>query len=178
MCQLLGVSVEEPIRLRFGWDSFARRGSQEVRVPRNGRGQHARAAGGDVLELVRELSKVAEDKTIAAVLNRLGYQTGQGKSWHAHRVANLRYYHRLPSYHKRADWLTLEQAAKRLGVSNTVVRRLIKEGALPAKQVVRYAPWIIDIADLERREVQTAVQAVRDGHKLPRHSPRQQRIPL
>ncbi|MCP4406589.1 MAG: helix-turn-helix domain-containing protein, partial [Gammaproteobacteria bacterium] len=150
----------------------------QLRVPRNGRGQHRRATDADVVELVRELSKVAEDKTIAAILNRLGYKSGQGKSWHAHRVVNLRHYHRLPKYDKRTDWVTLDQAAKRLDVSNTVVSRLIKEGTLPAKQVVRYAPWIIEIADLELPAVQRAIRAVHEGRKLPRTHPDQQIIPL
>lgn len=150
----------------------------QLRVPRNGRGQHNRAADADVVELVCELSKVVEDKAIAAILNRLGYKTGQGKSWHAHRVANLRHYHRLPKYEKRTDWVTLEQAAKRLQVSNTVVSRLIKEGTLPAKQVVRYAPWIIEIADLDLQAVQNAVQAVRKGRKLSPTDPNQQEISL
>lgn len=147
-------------------------------VPRNGRGQHSRVADADVVELVCELSKVVEDKAIAAILNRLGYKTGQGKSWHAHRVANLRHYHRLPKYEKRTDWVTLEQAAKQLQVSNTVVSRLIKEGTLPAKQVVRYAPWIIEIADLDLQVVQNAVQAVRKGRKLSPSDPNQQEFSL
>ncbi len=150
----------------------------QLRVPRNGRGQHNRAADADVVELVCELSKVVEDKAIAAILNRLGYKTGQGKSWHAHRVANLRHYHRLPKYEKRTDWVTLAQAAKRLQVSNTVVSRLIKQGTLPAKQVVRYAPWIIEIADLDLQAVQNAVQAVRKGRKLSPTDPNQQEISL
>jgi DNA invertase Pin-like site-specific DNA recombinase len=150
----------------------------QLRVQRNGRGQHGRATDADVVELVRELSKVAEDKTIAAILNRLGYKSGQGKSWHAHRVANLRHYHRLPKYDKRTDWVTLEQAATRLKVSNTVISRLIKESTLPAKQVVRYAPWIIEIADLELPQVQRAVQAVHDGRKLSAIHPDQQEFPL
>jgi hypothetical protein len=150
----------------------------QLRVPRNGRGKHNRAADAGVVELVCELSKVVEDKAIAAILNRLGYKTGQGKSWHAHRVANLRHYHRLPKYEKRTDWVTLEQAAKRLQVSNTVVSRLIKEGTLPAKQVVRYAPWIIEIADLDLQAVQNAIQAVRKGRKLSPTDPNQQEISL
>ncbi len=150
----------------------------QLHVPRNGRGKTANAASGDVLELVRELSKVAEDKQIAAVLNRLGYKTGQGKSWHAHRVASLRSYHRLPSYHKRTDWVTLEGAAERLGVSNSVVSRLIKAGTLPAKQVVRYAPWIIEVTDLDLPAVLAAVSAVHSSRKLPQKPPGQQEIPL
>lgn len=170
-------NVDDPPahELRLHWQGGVH---THLRVPCNRPGQHARVADADVLELVRELSKVAADKTIAAVLNRLGYKTGQGKSWHAHRVANLRHYHRLPSYHKRADWLTLEQTAIRLGVSNTVVSRLIKEGTLPATQVVRYAPWIIEVANLELPAVQAEVQAVREGRKLPRTHSDQQQIPL
>jgi len=150
----------------------------ELRVARNTRGKHSKVPDTDVLELVGELSKVCEDKQIAAILNRLGYKSGQGKNWHAHRVANLRSYHRLPSYHKRTDWVTLERAAERLGVSNTVVKRLIKAGTLPAKQVVRYAPWIIKVTDLDLPEVEADVKAVRRGRKLPKQSPGQQKIPL
>lgn len=170
-------NVDDPPmhELRLHWQGGVH---TQLRVPRNGRGQHGRATDADVVELVRELSKVAEDKTIAAVLNRLGYKSGQGKSWHAHRVANLRYYHRLPKYDKRTDWLTLEQAATRLGVSNTVVSRLIKERTLPARQVVRYAPWIIEVADLELPAVQKAIGAVHAGRKLPRTHADQQEIPL
>ena len=150
----------------------------QLRVPRNGRGKHSRSTDADVVELVRELSKVAEDKTIASILNRLGYKSGQGKSWHSHRVVNLRHYHRIPKYYKRTDWVTLEQAATQLQVSQTVVSRLIKEGTLPAKQVVRYAPWIIEIANLQLPEVQKAIQAVHAGRKLPKIHPNQHDFPL
>ncbi len=161
--------------LRLHWQGGVH---TRLRVPRNGRGQHQRTTDADVVELVRELSKVADDKTIAAVLNRLGYKSGQGKSWHAHRVANLRHYHRLRKYDKRTDWVTLEQAATRLGVSNTVVSRLIRAGTLPARQVVRYAPWIIEVTDLELPAVQNAVQAVHEGRRLPKTHANQQTIPL
>lgn len=150
----------------------------ELRVARNGRGKHRRAADRNVIDLIEELSKVCEDKTIAAVLNRLGYRTGQGKSWRAHRVANLRYYHRLANFEKCKAWLTLEQTAQTLQVSNTVVKRLIKQGILPAKQVVQYAPWTIERQDLQRPAVQAAVQAVREGRKLPHTMPGQQQLPL
>ena len=62
----------------------------EVRVPRNTRGKHGRATDHDVLEGIRELSKVCRDLTIAATLNRWGYRTGTGKAWRAHSVACVR----------------------------------------------------------------------------------------
>ena len=87
----------------------------ELRVQRNRPGQHRRVTDGNVIELIRELSKVCTDSTIAATLNRLGYRTGTGKTWRAHSVQNVRYHHRLPNYTKGQDWLTVEQAAEGSG---------------------------------------------------------------
>jgi hypothetical protein len=63
----------------------------EVRVARNTAGKHGRATDRDVIEVIRELSTVCRDLTIAATLNRLGYRTGTGKTWRAHSVACVRY---------------------------------------------------------------------------------------
>jgi hypothetical protein len=68
-----------------------------VCVARNTAGQHGRATERAVLEVIRELSKVCRDLTIAATLNRLGYRTGTGKTWRAHSVAGVRYHYRLPN---------------------------------------------------------------------------------
>ena len=70
----------------------------ELRVARNGRGQHSRVAGDTAVELITELSKICADKTIAVVLNRLGYRTGQGQTWRVHHVRNVRYGRGLPNY--------------------------------------------------------------------------------
>src|SRR4029453_19616633 len=56
----------------------------EVRVARNTVGKHGRATERDVIEVIRELSKVCRDLTIAATLKRLGYGTGPGKTGRAH----------------------------------------------------------------------------------------------
>jgi hypothetical protein len=131
----------------------------ELRVARNTAGKHGRATDRDVIEVIRELSKVCRDVTIAATLNRLGYRTGTGKTWRAHSVACVRYHSRLPHFAKGHDWLTLTQAARQLGVSTTVVKRCIAPGTLPARQ----APWIIQRTDLALPAVQAAVQGVRTG---------------
>ena len=101
----------------------------ELRVARHTVGKHGRATPEQALEVIRELSKVCRDQTSAATLNRLGYRTGTGKTWRAHSVACVRYQYRLPHFPKQHDWLTREQAAVQLGVSATVIRRLI--AALP-----------------------------------------------
>ena len=134
-----------------------------VRVARNTAGKHGRVTDRDVIEVIRELSKVCRDLTIAATLNRLGYRTGTGKTWRAHSVASVRYQYRLPNFSKGTDWLTRAQAAQHFGVSATVLKRLIGHGILPARQVVPSAPWIIQRTDLDRAPVLAAVQAVRIG---------------
>jgi hypothetical protein len=53
---------------------------------------HRRVADEKAVELITELSKICDDKTTAVVLNRLGYRTGQGKTWRVHHVQNVRSY--------------------------------------------------------------------------------------
>jgi hypothetical protein len=135
----------------------------ELRVARHTVGQHGRATTHDIIAIIRELSKVCRDLTIAAILNRFGYRTGTGKTGRAHSVACVRYQYRLPHFPKEKDWLTLTQAAQQLGVSATVLKRLIGQGILPARQVMPAAPWMIQRTDLDLATVQAEVQAVRTG---------------
>ena len=148
----------------------------ELRIARNPTGKHHRITEDKALDLIRELSKVINDQAIAATLNRLGYRTGSGKSWRVHSVQSTRHYHRLERYANTDEWLTIEQAAKELGVSHTVIRRLIRERTLPASQVVESAPWIIRRADLSLASVQAQLEAVRQGRQLRASDPRQQVI--
>jgi DNA invertase Pin-like site-specific DNA recombinase len=150
----------------------------ELRVTRNGKGQHRRVADGKAVELITELSKICADKTIAVVLNRLGYRTGQGKTWRVHHVQNVRSGRRLPNYRHDGTWVALEAAARELEVSNTVIKHLIADGVLPATQVVTCAPWVIERVDLQRPAVQARIHAVHAGRKLPRPIRGQDELPL
>ena len=62
----------------------------------------------------------------------------------------------------------MQQAAERLEVSDGVIRRLIKEGVLPALQVVRAAPWEIEPDALELPEVRREIARVHAGRPCPR----------
>jgi hypothetical protein len=150
----------------------------ELRVLRNKTGQHRRSADRTVIDLVRELAKVCPDRAIAAILNRLGYKTGQEMTWNASRVVGVRWYHEIPGFQKQEGWLTQEQAARELRVSNTVVKRLIRESILPATHVVECAPWVIERKDLALPAVQEQVNAVRCGRRLPWTAPGQQQFAL
>jgi hypothetical protein len=61
------------------------------------------------------------------------------------------------------DYLTLEKAAQALGVSQSVVKTLIRKNILPAKQVVTFAPWVIERKDVESPCVQTAATGGQTG---------------
>jgi len=164
--EIVVTSHEEPVehRLQIHWAGGVH---TELRVPRNPPGMHGRMADRSVIELVRELAKVCNDQTIAAVLNRLGFKTGQGNSWRMSRIVSFRHTHGIELCSESSGAITLQAAVKRLQVSDTVIERLIRGGILPARQVVKYSPWVIEEKDLELPAVQAAVQAVRQGRRLP-----------
>lgn len=170
-------SVAEPAehRLQIHWAGGVH---TELRVARNKPGMHRRMASGDVVELVRELAKVCDDKTIAGVLNRLGFTTGQGHTWRVSRVVSFRHTHRIDGFSGDQGRVTLEEAARRLEVSHTVVKGLIRRGILPARQVVQYAPWVIEEKDLESAAVKAAIQRVQRGKKFPPTVAGQQELPI
>lgn len=96
------------------------------------------------------------DANIAASLNRMGIRTGQGKTWTAHRVGSIRKVHGMHAYRsaeKNGVWLTMSEAAAKLGVTNHAIRRLIRERILPAEQVVPGAPYQIRAIELEDEAV-------------------------
>jgi hypothetical protein len=151
-------------RVRLHWEGGVH---TELCVERNKSGQNRRHVGQPVVELVSELAKVCPDKPIAAILNRLGYKTGHELSWNASRVAGLRGYQEIEPFRKQEEWVTQEEAARALQVSNTVVKRLIREQVLPAKQVVKFAPWIIRKDALDLPAVVAQIEAVRRGAYRP-----------
>ena len=65
----------------------------------------------------------------------------------------------------------MSDAAKELGVTNHVVRRLIKDGILPANQVVTGAPYQIRADDLRSVQVQQAI--TRKGRSCRANSEKQ-----
>ena len=71
---------------------------------------------------MRSMSCRWSDQDIAASLNRMGMRTGQGMTWNAHRVSSLRRVHGIHAYRsaeKNGEWLTMSEAAKLLGVSQS-----------------------------------------------------------
>jgi excisionase family DNA binding protein len=134
------------------------RGGQhsQLRVRKPKSGEHGCRTSEEALAVIRSMATRWSDEDIAASLNRMGMPTGQGKTWTAHRVSSLRRVRGIHAYRsaeKNGEWLTMTEAAKLLGVTNHAIRRLIKDGILPADQVVPGAPCQIRTADLQSERV-------------------------
>jgi DNA invertase Pin-like site-specific DNA recombinase len=155
---------EDPGRILMTIHWFGR-GHTHVAANRRTQGQHDNGNTQEVIALVKELAGVCNDAAIVAILNRLGYRTGTGNSWTESRVQHLRHTNQIPACPPAADrpWLTMSQAAEELNVSPMVIRRLIAQKTLPARQIVKHAPWVIERKDLDLAAVRKAIWLVHEG---------------
>ena len=138
-------------------------------------GAVSRRTSEDALNVIRSMSGAWADADIASTLNRMGMRTGNGNTWNNDRVQMARYKHGI-QFAADADkkQLTMTQAARKLGVDDSVIRRLIQDRILPAEQAVPHAPWRILNEDLENPEV---IAASKQRRRRP-HSPLPPQLPL
>ncbi len=149
----------------------------ELRVRKPRSGEHGCRTPDEALAVMRSMAARWSDEDIAASLNRMGMRTGQGKSWTAKRVNSLRRVHGIHAYRsaeKDGEWLTMAEATTSLGVNAHVIRKLIKDGTLPAEQVVVGAPWQIRATDLHHARVADALAT----RRAPRRSDQQTELPI
>jgi Helix-turn-helix domain len=147
------------------------RGGDHTRlsVKKNRIGRTRWSTDADVIDLIRVLARQMSDTSIASLLNRAGKSTGRGNTWTRGRVCSVRSQQDIAIYRdgERAERgeATLDEAAEALAISHTTVRRLIAGGILPARQLCKGAPWIIQQDDLKSGAVQRAAAARR--HRRP-----------
>ena len=133
----------------------------ELRVRKPKTGEHGCSTPEQALAVMRGMAGRWSDQDIAASLNRMGMPTGQGKTWTAHRVGSLRRVHGIHGYRsaeKDGEWLTLRDAAAKLGVSHHQVRKLIVAGVLKSEQIIPDAPHQIRAADIDSEAVAAALK--------------------
>jgi DNA invertase Pin-like site-specific DNA recombinase len=120
------------------------------------------------IEIIRKMAQRYGDKDIAAVLNRLGRRTGKDKPWSELAVKSSRRAHDIAGHTQTVvdpNILSFSSAAKYLGVSNTTITRMSEADLFPVTQVVPYAPWEIQRADLDSERVRAVVAKLRaTGH--------------
>ena len=133
----------------------------ELRVRKPRTGEHGCNTPEQALAVMRSMARRWSDEHIAASLNRMGMPTGQGKTWTAKRVGDVRRVHGIRGYlsaDKNGEWLTLRDAAAKLGVSHHQVRKLVKAGVCGSEQIMPGAPHQIRAADLESEQVIAALK--------------------
>lgn len=140
-----------------------------VGVRRSKSGEHRYTTDVETVEIVRSLSRVMRDSAIASTLNRLGRMTSRGNTWTESRVAALRFNSEIPGYDKsrNSEVITMDEAAKLLGISPMSVHRLIEQGIIAAVQHVPYAPQIIMKETLNSLQVQKAVDRIKSKTRVP-----------
>jgi len=132
----------------------------ELRFRKPRTGEHGCSTPEQALAVMRSMAGRWSDQDIAASLNRMGMPTGQGKTWTAHRVGSIRRVNGIHGYlsaEKNGEWLTMSNAAAKLGVSHHQVRKLIKAGILASHQIMPDAPHQIRAADLGSEQVTAAL---------------------
>lgn len=139
----------------------------ELRVRKFRTGQHRRVASEEAFDVVRRMASRWPDDQIAATLNRLGLLTGVGNTWNARRVYSIRRRLQLAAFDPMTassskQTLTLTEAARELGVHESLVRRLLRDGLIRATQVVANAPYEISPDELKTEEVLRCVQRAKN----------------
>jgi excisionase family DNA binding protein len=157
------VTVRGPERLaelELVWEGGAR---SELQVRLNRRGPERHRTDEDTIALIRRLAQHHTDRQIAAILSKQGRRTGTGLPFTEPRVRYVRHAASIPAApppDPDGEVVTIADAAARLGVSTSTIRRWLREGLLPAEQTTPHAPWRIRLTDEVRRRF---VPAVPDG---------------
>src|SRR5229473_5900210 len=164
------VTLEtDRLRLKLHWKGGDH---TTLEVARNRVGESRWKTNVETDQLIRDLARLAPDKSIAAILNRLGIHTAKGHTWNQQRITTFRNDHQIPVYRdgERAERgeLNLQEAVARLGVSKMTVIRLIRDNLLPAKQTCIGAPYVIREAGLDLPAVRCAIKDGRAVSPDPR----------
>jgi DNA invertase Pin-like site-specific DNA recombinase len=148
-----------------------------LQVKKNATGKSRWTVEEDVEVLVRELARMMPDQSIAAVLNRAGKLTGRQNGWTRGKVCRLRKRLGVAVYREgeRAERgeVTLSETAAALNISQMTVLRMIRNGVLPAQQLCKGAPWVVNAAALESAAVRDEAQSRRRRKPLPENPDQQ-----
>ena len=141
----------------------------ELRVRKFETGRSRRCTDPEAIEVLRQMAGKFNDQQIAATMNRLRLRTGVGNSWNVMRVRSARSYYQLPAFHQddHAAEVTVKVAAQRLNVSQWIVRRMIEEKILPARQVVVCAPWQIPVEALDSEVIRQQAPNIKNRVRIP-----------
>jgi hypothetical protein len=136
----------------------------EVRVKRAKSGRYPVTDGPGAVEVMRKLGGHWPDRQLAVTLNRMRCKTGDGGAWTTVHVRDLRDRLGIAEYDPASEpvpMISIDATAKRLGICIGSVSKLIREGILPATQLMYAAPWKIPADALESEAVRIGVQQIK-----------------
>ena len=135
----------------------------EVRVVRRRTGRYPDGRSPSAVEVIRKLGGQWPDRDLAVTMNRMRCKTPDGLTWTTVRVAELRDRLGVAAFDaeaERARTISADAAAHQLGICVGSVRKLIKNGILPATQLMPSAPWQIPADALETAEVRIGLHEI------------------
>ena len=103
------------------------------------------------------------DRELAVTLNRMRCKPPDSKAWTTVRVRELRERLGIEPFNPalpRAQTISADAAATRLGICIGSLHKLIRKGVLPAVQLMQSAPWQIPVAALDTEVVKTGVRGI------------------
>lgn len=137
----------------------------EVRIPRVKTGRYPSDRHPSPALVMRKLGGKWPDRDLATTMNRMRCKYPEGGSWTTARVQALRERLKIAPFDPNAvdtKMISVDEAARRLKIGARSVYRLIREGTLPATQLMHSAPWQIPASALESEAVMTGVRNVID----------------
>ncbi|HME68618.1 MAG TPA: recombinase family protein [Myxococcota bacterium] len=137
----------------------------EIRVARVRTGRYPADRVPSATTVMRKLGGRWPDRQLAVTMNRMRCRTPDGAPWTVVRVRELRERLRIAEFDPavpREETISLDEAARRLSICVGSVYRLIREGVLPASQLMPSAPWEIPVAAIESDAVRIGVRGVVD----------------
>jgi DNA invertase Pin-like site-specific DNA recombinase len=135
----------------------------ELRVARVKCGRYPEDRRPNPVEVIRKLGGQWPDRELAVTMNRMRCKSPDGKSWTTVRVRELRERLEIPEFDpSTADGETIsaDETATRLKISIGSVHLLIRQGVLPATQLMPCAPWKVPVDALESEVVKIGVREI------------------
>lgn len=135
----------------------------QIRVARVRKGRHLTDRRPNAVDVIRKLGGKWPDRELAVTMNRMRCKGEAGASWTVVRVRELRERLGVVAFDPNAPALktvSVDEAARRLEICVASVHRLIRDGVLPAEQIMPSAPWQIPVAELESDAVRIGVRDV------------------
>jgi hypothetical protein len=135
----------------------------EVRVSRIRTGRYPDDRHPSPVEVIRTLGGQWSDRELAVTMNRMRCKSADRASWTTVRVRELRERLEIAPFDPtapREETISVDETARRLQICVGSVLRLIREGILPAKQLMPSAPWQVPVVALNTEAVSIGVRAV------------------